>query len=135
MRKIVFELCAQSVDACLAAHAGGAHRIELCTALSEGGLTPSHGLIREAVQKSGLPVHVLLRPRGGDFLYTPAELEVMREDLVYARSLGVSGIVLGLLRTDGTVDVEQTRELVELAGPLEVTFNRAFDHAASHAQA
>jgi copper homeostasis protein len=135
MRKIVFELCAQSVDACLAAHAGGAHRLEVCTALSEGGLTPSHGLIREAVQKSGLPVHVLLRPRGGDFLYTPAELEVMREDLIYARSLGVSGIVLGLLRADDTVDIDQTRELVELAGPLEVTFNRAFDHAASHAQA
>jgi copper homeostasis protein len=135
MRKIVFELCAESVEACLAAHAGGAHRIELCTALSEGGLTPSHGLIREAVQKSGLPVHVLLRPRGGDFLYTSTELEVMREDLAYARSLGVSGIVLGLLRADGTVDIEQTRELVGLAGPLEVTFNRAFDHAVSHAQA
>jgi copper homeostasis protein len=135
MQKIVFELCAESVEACLAAHAGGAHRIELCTALSEGGLTPSHGLIREAVQKSGLPVHVLLRPRGGDFLYTPVELEVMREDLIYARSLGVSGIVLGLLQTDGTVDIKQTRELVELAGPLDVTFNRAFDHAASPVRA
>jgi copper homeostasis protein len=135
MRKIVFELCAQSVEACIAARAGGAHRLELCTALSEGGLTPSHGLIREAVVKSGLPVYVLLRPRGGDFLYTSEELKVMREDLIHARSLGVSGIVLGLLRADGTVDVEQTRELVELAGPLEVTFNRAFDRAASHTQA
>jgi copper homeostasis protein len=134
MQKIVFELCAESVEACLAAQAGGAHRIELCTALSEGGLTPSHGLIRGALQ-SGLPVHVLLRPRGGDFLYSPTELEVMREDLSYARSLGVSGVVLGLLRADGTVDLEQTRELVELAGPLEVTFHRAFDHAAAHAEA
>src|ERR1700730_12386318 len=135
MSKIVFELCAQSVDACLAAHAGGAHRIELCTALSEGGLTPSHGLIREVVQKSGLPVHVLLRPRGGDFIYTPTELYVMREDLKQARSFGVAGVVLGLLCADGTVDVEQTRELVEMAGPLEVTFNRAFDYTASHEQA
>jgi len=135
MQKIVFELCAESVDACLAAHAGGAHRIELCTALSEGGLTPSHGLLREAMRRSGLPVHVLIRPRGGDFVYTPAELEVMREDLRYARSLGASGVVLGLLRTDGTVNIEQTRELVEMAGPLEVTFNRAFDGTASQEQA
>src|SRR5271154_881612 len=94
MKKIVFELCAESVDACLAAHAGGAHRIELCTALSEGGLTPSYGLLREAVKKSGLPIYVLLRPRGGDFMYTSSEMEVMREDLKYSRSVGVSGVVL-----------------------------------------
>jgi len=135
MQKIVFELCAESVDACLAAQAGGAHRIELCTALSEGGLTPSHGLLSESVRKSGLPVHVLIRPRGGDFVYTPAEMDVMREDLKYARSFGASGVVLGLLRADGTVDLEQTRQLVEMAGPLEVTFNRAFDYAISQEQA
>jgi copper homeostasis protein len=134
MQKIVFELCAESVDACLAAHAGGAHRIELCTALSEGGLTPSHGLLREAVRKSGLPVHVLIRPRGGDFVYTPAEMDVIREDLKYARSLGASGVVLGVLRGDGTVDIEQTRQLVEMAAPLEVTFNRAFDYTESREQ-
>jgi copper homeostasis protein len=135
MRKIVFELCAENVEACLAARDGGADRVELCTALSEGGLTPSHGLIRDAVEKSGLPVHVLLRPRGGDFIYTSAELEVMREDLRHARSLGVSGVVLGLLEADGTVEIERTRELVEMAGPLQVTFNRAFDYTASHQQA
>jgi copper homeostasis protein len=129
MRKIVFELCAESIDACLVAREGGASRIELCSALSEGGLTPSHGLIREAVMRSGLPIHVLLRPRGGDFVYTDAELDVMREDLKHLRSLGASGAVLGVLRTDGTVDVERTRELVDLAAPLDVTFNRAFDNA------
>jgi copper homeostasis protein len=135
MHKIVFELCAESIDACLIAREGGANRIELCTALSEGGLTPSHGLIREAVQRSGLPVHVLLRPRGGDFVYSDAEFDVMCEDLRHMRSLGVSGVVLGLLRADGTVEVERTRELVVMAGALEVTFNRAFDYTASIEQA
>lgn len=130
MRTIIFELCAESMDACLAAREGGANRIELCSALSEGGLTPSHGLIREAVRRSGLPVHVLLRPRGGDFVYTDAEFDVMREDLKHIRQLGASGVVLGVLHTDGTVDVERTHELVKLAGLLEVTFNRAFDLAA-----
>ena len=97
MRKIIFELCAESIQACLAAREGGADRIELCTALSEGGLTPSHGLTRAAVQRSGLPVHVLLRPRGGDFLYTDDEFNLMREDLLHARTLGASGFVLGIL--------------------------------------
>jgi copper homeostasis protein len=135
MTKIVFELCAESVDACVAAHVGGAHRIELCTALSEGGLTPSYGLLHEAIKKSGLPIHVLIRPRGGDFIYTPSEMAVMREDLEYSHSVGVHGVVLGLLCPDGTVDIEQTRHFVEMAGPLEVTFNRAFDYTVSQEQA
>ncbi|HEY4047818.1 MAG TPA: copper homeostasis protein CutC [Acidobacteriaceae bacterium] len=135
MRKIVFELCAENIEACLAAHAGGADRIELCSALGDGGLTPSHGLIREAVQKSGLPIHVLLRPRSGNFIYTAAEQDVIREDLRHACSVGVGGIVLGLMRADGTVEVEQTCELVEMARPLEVTFHRAFDHTTSQEQA
>ncbi|WP_188554476.1 copper homeostasis protein CutC [Edaphobacter dinghuensis] len=131
MREIVFELCAENIDACLVARDGGADRIELCSALSEGGLTPSHGLVREAVNRSGLPVHVLLRPRGGDFVYSDAELDVMREDLKHLRLLGASGVVLGVLREDCSVDVKRTRELVEMADTLEVTFNRAFDHTAS----
>jgi copper homeostasis protein len=131
MREIVFELCAESIDACLVAREGRASRIELCSALSEGGLTPSHGMIREAVSRSGLPVHVLLRPRGGDFGYTEAEFEVMLEDLGHLRLLGASGVVLGTLHADGTVDIERTRQLVEAAGTLEVTFNRAFDHTPS----
>jgi copper homeostasis protein len=135
MRKIIFELCAESIQACLAAREGGADRIELCTALSEGGLTPSHGLTRSAVLRSGLPVHILLRPRGGDFLYTEDEFALMREDLLHARTLGASGFVLGILHTDGTVDVERTRELVDLAAPLEITFHRAFDYTASLEQA
>ena len=135
MRKIVFELCAESIQACLAAREGGANRIELCSALSEGGLTPSHGLIRAAILRSELPVHVLLRPRGGDFLYSEDEFKLMWEDLLHARTLGAAGFVLGILRADGTVDIERTRELVELAAPLEVTFHRAFDYTCSLAQA
>jgi copper homeostasis protein len=135
MRKIIFELCAESIQACLAARDGGADRIELCTALSEGGLTPSHGLTREAIRRSGLPVHVLLRPRTGDFLYTNDEFTLMCEDLRHARTLGASGFVLGILRADGTVDAQRIREIVELAAPLEVTFHRAFDYTASLEQA
>lgn len=135
MREIVFELCAESIDACLAAREGGANRIELCSALSEGGVTPSHGLIQEAVRRSELPVHLLLRPRGGDFIYTDAEFAVIREDLKHMRLLGVSGIVLGVLHEDATVDVERTRELVLMAGSLDVTFHRAFDQAPALDQA
>lgn len=135
MGNIVFELCAESIQACLAAREGGAHRIELCTALSEGGLTPSHALIRQAVERSGLPVHVLLRPRGGDFLYSADEFQLMRDDLLHARQLGAKGFVLGILNADGRVDIARTRELVVLAAPLEVTFHRAFDYTASLDQA
>jgi copper homeostasis protein len=126
-RDITFELCAESLQACLAAGEGGAARIELCSALSEDGLTPSRSLIKAAVERSGLPVYVLLRPRAGDFAYSDNEFMLIREDLLHARSLGASGFVVGVLRPDATVDIERTRELVELAAPLEVTFNRAFD--------
>ncbi len=127
MRDIIFEVCAETLDACLAARDGGADRIELCAALCEGGLTPSHGLMRQAVQSSGLPVHAMLRPRRGDFVYTTLELTAMREELEHMRHSGASGAVFGFLQEDGTVDVERTREFVRLSGPLEVTFHRAFD--------
>jgi copper homeostasis protein len=127
MRKIVFELCAETVDACLAARDGGADRVELCSGLSEGGLTPSHGLVRAAIEHSGLPVHVLIRPRGGNFLYSASELAVMRDDIAHAKSLGATGVVFGLLSADGTVDIAGTCALVKLAHPMKVTFHRAFD--------
>lgn len=111
----------------MAAGEGGAARIELCSALSEDGLTPSHSLIQAAVQHSGLPVYVLLRPRAGGFVYSDDEFALIREDLLHARSLGARGFVVGVLRSDASVDVERTRDLVELAAPLEVTFHRAFD--------
>ena len=135
MRKIIFELCAETIEACLVARNGGAHRIELCSGLSEGGITPSHALIRAAVERSGIPIHVLVRPRGGDFLYSAAEVEVMREDILHIKGLDAAGVVLGMLRADGTVDIEGTRALVELARPMEVTFHRAFDATQSLPQA
>lgn len=135
MRKIVFELCAETIDACLVAREGGADRIELCSALSEGGLTPSHGLLSFAVAQSGLPVHVLIRPRGGDFVYSAAEIAVMHADIKHAKACGASGVVLGILRPDSTVDVEATQAMVEIARPMEVTFHRAFDVTSSLSQA
>jgi copper homeostasis protein len=135
MRNIIFELCAETIDACLAAKEGGAHRIELCSGLSEGGLTPSHGLVHAAIERSGLPVHVLLRPRGGDFLYTRSEFVVMREDIQHVKQLGAVGVVLGMLLPNGSVDVEGMHDLVQLAHPMKVTFHRAFDVTPSLPQA
>jgi len=131
MRNIVFELCAETIDACLAARDGGADRIELCSGLSEGGLTPSHGLIRAAIQQSGVPVHILIRPRGRDFVYASSELAIMREDIAHARNLGASGVVLGILTPESTIDIAATRALIEAARPMQVTFHRAFDATSS----
>lgn len=131
MREIIFEVCAETMEACFAARSGGADRIELCSALSEGGLTPSHGFVREAVAQSGLPIHAMVRPRGGSFVYTAAEIEIMRLDILHLKSLGIAGVVLGLLHPDGSVDVAATKELVQLASPMQATFHRAFDSAPS----
>jgi copper homeostasis protein len=130
-RDIVFEVCAEDLEACVAARDGGADRIELCCALSEGGLTPSHALTTSAVVQSGLPVYAMLRPRGGDFVYSDGEFALMLEDLNHARTLGVSGFVAGVLQSNGTVDGSRMRRLVEQAAPLEMTFHRAFDMAAN----
>jgi len=129
-RGIVFEVCAENLEACAAAREGGADRIELCCALSEGGLTPSHAFLGAAVRQGSLPVYTILRPRGGDFVYTDAEFALMQEDLDHAQALGVSGFVAGVLRPDGSVDGDRMRRLVEQAAPLEMTFHRAFDVAA-----
>lgn len=124
---IKLEVCCDSLDSVQAAVRGGASRIELCSALTEGGLTPSVGMVREALRLSPLPIHVLIRPRGGDFLYSAAEWQAMRDDVATMRDLGVHGVVVGGLLADGRIDVEHTAQLVELAGPLSVTFHRALD--------
>ncbi len=135
MRKIIFELCAETMDACVAAREGGAHRIEICSSLSEGGLTPSRDLVSTAIERTGLPVHILVRPRSGNFLYSNEELSVMAEEIVCMKQLGAAGVVLGLLKPDGSVDVATTRVMVKVARPMAVTFHRAFDATPSLSEA
>ena len=123
----IVEACVDSVDAAVAAQRAGAGRVELCADLVEGGTTPSAGTIALSCERLTIPVFVMIRPRGGDFLYSAAERETMMRDIAVARQLGAQGIVLGALSADGTVDVEVTRGFVEEARPLPVTFHRAFD--------
>ena len=121
------EVCCFSLHSCLVAQRAGASRIELCGGLAEGGTTPSAGLIQLARQQLSIPFYVMIRPRGGDFLYSETEFAVMKADIQLAKALGADGLVIGLLNPDGTVDEDQTKQLVELAAPLPVTFHRAFD--------
>jgi copper homeostasis protein len=125
----VLEVCVESLDRAMAAERGGAHRIELCSDLSSGGITPSLGLMKTVRKNVRLPIFVLIRPRCGDFFYSKREFETMAEDIQTAKQLGMDGIVLGLLNAKGEVEVARTRKLVQLAHPLPVTFHHAFDAA------
>jgi len=124
---LVVEICADSVESAIIAEASGAGRIELCSALVEGGVTPSAGLIDSVRRNTGIKLHVLIRPRSGDFLYTDNEFSVMRRDIDMAGELGADGIVTGILNSDGTIDTERTAVLAEYATPMSLTFHRAFD--------
>ncbi len=124
---MLIDVCCFSLRSALTAQRAGADRVELCGGLAEGGTTPSAGLIKLVRQHLTIPFTVMIRPRGGDFLYADTELAVMRADIETAKTLGADGIVLGALNADGTVDEITTRALVDFARPLPVTFHRAFD--------
>ncbi len=121
------EICADSVESATIAEAAGAGRLELCSALAEGGVTPSAGLIESVRRETNIRLHVLIRPRSGDFMYNDSEFSVMRRDIDTAGERGADGIVTGILRSDGTIDVERTALLAEYAAPMALTFHRAFD--------
>ena len=122
-----FEVCANSVKSCLAAQEGGAHRVELCTAIPEGGLTPSYGEIAMARELLHIKLNVIIRPRGGDFLYSPLEVKSMLKDIEMCQKLHVDGVVFGCLTSDGDIDLNLLKELTRAAKSMSVTFHRAFD--------
>jgi copper homeostasis protein len=126
---ITIEICVGDVESAIAAEAGGADRIELCDNLAAGGTTPSVGTIAEVCRWLSLPVHVLIRPRPGGFVYSERELAVMRRDVEAAKALGAAGVVLGILDAEGRVDREHTAELVAVARPLSVTYHKAIDQS------
>ena len=123
------EIIGFNIESCIAAQEAGAHRIELCDNPSEGGTTPSNGFIKGARKKLSIELYVMIRPRGGDFMYSDDEFEIMKTDIEMCRQHGCDGVVIGLLKKDGTIDKKRCSELISLAYPLGVTFHRAFDRA------
>ena len=124
---MICEICVDSVAGVRVAKAAGAARVELCASLIEGGITPSRGMIRQARTVAGIKLHVIIRPRGGDFLFDDDEFAAMEADIETAKAEGADGVVIGQLATDGRIDVARTRDLMARARPLAVTFHRAFD--------
>ncbi|UKJ08050.1 copper homeostasis protein CutC [Solitalea lacus] len=127
MTESSLEICCYSAESVVEAVKGGADRVELCDSMQDGGTTPSSGTIALARKADNIKLYVIIRPRGGDFCYNDIEFEVMKRDVLEAKRLGADGVVIGLLLPDGSVDVERTKQLVELASPMDITFHRAFD--------
>ncbi|MDR0814790.1 MAG: copper homeostasis protein CutC [Bacteroidales bacterium] len=127
----MIEVCVDSIQSALTAQSSGAGRVELCSGLTEGGVTPSSALIRLARKKLSIRLHVIIRPRGGDFLYDDDEFEIMKQDVVLCGETGCDGVVTGILRVDGSVDTERCGQLVQIARryAMSVTFHRAFDRS------
>lgn len=121
------EICCYSATSAIKAAEAGANRIELCENFTEGGTTPSYGTIKYVLDRVKIPVNVIIRPRGGDFLYNNAEFEVMKQDVLKIKKLGANGVVFGMLTASGDINIKQVKEIKELASPLECTFHRAFD--------
>lgn len=124
---MLVEVCANSLQSALNAENAGASRIELCSELGVGGITPSYGLLKSVKDKISIPVHVLIRPRSGDFTYSEVDFQIMKSDIELCATLGFQGIVSGILKDDFTVDVERTKDLVERSSGMKFTFLRAFD--------
>ncbi len=127
MPRYVLECCVDSVESAIAAAEGGADRMELCAALIIGGISPSLALFEQVKENCNLPVRVLLRPRFGDFLYSDYEFQIIKREVEMFRKAGAEGIVIGCLKADGSLDIEQMKELMETAGDMKVTLHRAFD--------
>jgi copper homeostasis protein len=121
------EICVDSIESAVIAQNAGADRVELCNNLTEGGTTPGFGTIASARNNLTIGLNVIIRPRGGDFLYSDPEYDIMRRDIEICGEIGVDGIVLGILRADGTIDLDRTAKLIEFAYPMSSTFHRAFD--------
>jgi copper homeostasis protein len=128
--KFKLEVIGFTIESCLIAQAAGAHRIELCDNPSEGGTTPSYGFIKAAREKLTIELYPIIRPRGGDFLYSDTEFEIMKADVQICKNIGCNGVVIGILLADGTVDKERCKQLIDIAYPMGVTFHRAFDRTA-----
>lgn len=125
--KFKLEICVDTVESAITAQEAGADRVELCDNLLEGGTTPGPGTIASARSNLTIAINVIIRPRGTDFLYSDLEYDIMRRDIEYCGELGIDGIVLGILRSNGEIDIERTARLIELAQPMSATFHRAFD--------
>ena len=129
------EICANSYQSALNAQIAGADRIELCSELAVGGVTPSYGLLKQVLSKLSIPVYVLIRPRSGDFCYSDDDFEIIKQDINLCKKLQCDGIVSGVLHQEMTIDIERTKELVDLADPLPFSFHRAFDSVPNPLQA
>ena len=124
---MIIEVCAESYEYAVKAEKAGADRIELCKDLQLDGLTPDYESAKRTIDTLEIPVFILIRPRGGDFIYSHEEFELMKRDILRFRKMGCKGIVSGVLNSDNSIDIKKTKELVELSRPLEFTFHRAFD--------
>ncbi|HEY3372548.1 MAG TPA: copper homeostasis protein CutC [Prolixibacteraceae bacterium] len=127
---LILEACVETLEDARSAEQRGANRIELCSALDQDGLTPSAKLTLQCVEQCSIPIMAMVRPRGGDFIYSDSEIQQMESEIAFFKQAGVAGVVFGLLTLEGTIDIENTRRLAMLASPLEVTFHKAIDYSA-----
>lgn len=127
MNKHLLEICAYNIQSCNAAYQAGASRIELCSSPAEGGVTPGYGIIKHVIDKIAIPAYIMVRPRGGDFVYNAEELDIMHADIKQLKQMGCKGVVVGPLTNDGKVNTDELKRMTDLAYPMQVTFHKAFD--------